>query len=135
MASKTEIAWSYFEHLTNGELDAAAALLDDEGTWWTCGSRDTKPMAVHKELFPKAMAMVPFRFTLRQAVAEGDTVVLELESHAVMPDGEPYDNVYSFIITMRGDLLSEVREYSDSLYVSQRAPAMKALYAGGGQSS
>jgi len=131
VAGNAELAWAYFEHLGAGALEAAAALLDDEGTWWTCGSRDTKPMALHKELFPKAMAMVPFTFTKRQAFAEGDRVLLELESHAVMPDGEPYENVYAFVITMRDGLMFEVREYSDSLYVSQRAPAMKALYAGG----
>jgi hypothetical protein len=131
MSRSKEVAWAYFQYLSEGSLDAAAALLHDDGTWWTCGSRRTIAMEKHKRLFPKALSMVPMQFTFRTAVEEGDRVVLELESHAMMPDGRSYDNVYSFVMTLRDGLIYEVREYSDSAYVALMAPTMKALYAEG----
>lgn len=122
------IAWSYFDLLSQDRFGEAAALLIDGGTWWTCSARTPRSMRDHKELFPKVLAMVPMRFTLHRAIAEGDVVVLELESHATMPDGQLYNNVYSFVMTLWDGRILHAREYSDTESVAATAPAMMALF-------
>ncbi|MDQ7903732.1 AMP-binding protein [Phytohabitans sp. ZYX-F-186] len=124
----TRLAWSYFQRLNEGRLDEAADLLDDEGTWWTCGSRRELPMATHKRLFPAALRAAPMRFVLRGAVERGDQVVLELESHADLPDGAAYHNVYAFVVTVRSGRLWQVREYFDTAHLAAVAPSLKRAY-------
>lgn len=124
------IAWSYFDLLSQDRFDDAAALLLDGGTWWTCSARTPRTMREHKKLFPKALEMVPMRFTLQRAIEEGDVVVLEVESRATLPDGELYNNVYSFVMTMWDGRILHAREYSDTASVAASAPAMMAAFNG-----
>jgi len=124
-----ELAWSYFALLGDGDVEGAAALLDDDGTWWTCGGRQEIPMRRHKELFPQVMSRLPLAFERRSTLVAGDTVVLELRSHAELPDGQRYDNVYAFVVETRDGRLLHVREYNDTAHLAKVAPAIKALYA------
>ena len=126
----TRLAWSYFQHLNEGRVDEAADLLDDEGTWWTCGSRRELPMLTHKRLFPAALRAAPMRFVLRGAVEQGDNVVLEVESRADLPDGATYHNVYAFVITIRSGRFWQVREYFDTAHLAEVGPSIKKAYGG-----
>lgn len=123
------IAWAYFERLNESDYQGAAATLADDGVWWTCLSRTETTMAEHKALFPAALSAVPMRFVLHNAYAEGDTVILEAESHADLPDGRLYNNLYVYIVTIRDGLISAVREYSDTKHVADMSDTLMSLYA------
>lgn len=126
-----EVAWGYFAHLSAGELDEAAALLADEGSWWTCGSRRAVPMAEHKVLFRQVLAAVPMRFTHVATHVAGDRVILEAESHAPLPDGGELHNVYAFIVTVEDGRIAHVREYDDTATLAEMAPRLRTFYADG----
>jgi ketosteroid isomerase-like protein len=95
-----EIAWSYFELIGEGRIEEAQALLHDAGTLWSSGPRKAIPMRTQKATAADILRAVPMKFTLLDAIAEGDKVVLELESHAKTEDGQDYNNVYAFIMTI-----------------------------------
>lgn len=46
-----------------------------------------------------------------------DTVIIEATSEASLHDGRSYANRYAFIFRFEGDVLREVREYSDTAHV------------------
>jgi uncharacterized protein len=46
---------------------------------------------------------------------EGDTVVLELHVGAILSNGRRYDNDYCFVTKVRNGLISQMREYMDTL--------------------
>jgi ketosteroid isomerase-like protein len=113
MASNTEIAWSFFELESQGRLEEALELLGEDGTWWNVRTRQAVPMSEMKASIPKFLAQVPIRFDLHNAMADGDRVILEMESHAVRADGKEYNNVYCFVITVSGGKIQHAREYLD----------------------
>lgn len=51
-------------------------------------------------------------------IAQGDSVMVEATSHAVLANGRVYHNRYIFLFHFTGDLIREVREYSDSAHVN-----------------
>lgn len=130
-SSAVEVAWSYFDHLNHDRIDDAVAVLDPAGTWWTCGSRRERPMAEHIGLFPRVLAVVPMRYELRCGHDAGEVAVLEMSSHAELPGGRRFHNVYAFVITVGDGRLVHVREYNDTAHLLEVAPDIKALYAAG----
>jgi uncharacterized protein len=127
--SNKQLAWSYFEFLNEDRTAEAAALLNPAGTWWSSsGVRRVKPMTEHLSKFEAAMKMVPMRFILHGAIEEGETVAIELESHADLPNGNHYNNVYTFVMTMWEGRILHVREYGDTAHVAAMAPEMQAMY-------
>ena len=51
------------------------------------------------------------RMTVRNTVAEGDQVALEVVSHGVLKNGRVYDNEYHLLMRLRGGKIAAVREY------------------------
>ena len=122
MTSNKEIAWSYFELVGEGRIDEAMALLHDAGTLWSSGPRKAIPMRTQKETAAAILRAVPMKFTLLDAIAEGDKVVLELESHAPADDGTEYNNVYAFIITLFQGKILHIREHADTRHTMEKLP-------------
>ncbi|HEV7759833.1 MAG TPA: nuclear transport factor 2 family protein [Acidimicrobiales bacterium] len=130
MGSNAEVAWSFFELLGRGRIDEALAVLDDDGTWWHVRTRRAYPMRRHKRQLARAWSIVPLQFTRFRTVEDGDTVVLELASHAQLPGGGAYDNRYVYVVTMGAGTLLHVREYSDTAYGDRvLTPEIQALFA------
>lgn len=78
-----------------------------------------------------AADQLPMAFTLRAAYEVGDTVVLEAESVATMPDGSAYRNWYCYVVTTFGDCILHVRVYPDTnVVVNLRAkmPTMREAF-------
>jgi ketosteroid isomerase-like protein len=113
MASSSDIAWSYFELLSEGRLEEAVELLDDDGSLWNSGTRTAMPFRELKDNVRKLWDQVPMRFVRHDAWGAGDRAVLELESHATRPDGTPYNNVYCFVVTIADGKITQLREYTD----------------------
>jgi ketosteroid isomerase-like protein len=126
-----EIAWSYFERLSEGDVDGALALLNDTGTWWNLRERVVVPIRDMKPKIAAAMEQLPLRFTLRSAVEAGDVVVIEVDSVATMPTGDLYANQYCYIITVWGDGIMHLRAYPDTERAAdmhQAMPSMRDLF-------
>ncbi len=47
-------------------------------------------------------------------IAEGDTVVVLWDGHAVAKDGQPYDNRYCWVMRMEGGKVKEAVAFFDS---------------------
>jgi uncharacterized protein len=58
------------------------------------------------------IAVSPFAATV-----DGDRVAIEAESRAKLHDGTAYNNRYHFLFIFRGNLIAEVKEYSDTHHV------------------
>ena len=129
MVDNGRTAWAFFERLGEGRIDDALALLDDAGTWWHVRTRQAYPMPDHKRVLARAWSIVPLRFTLHRTVEDGGDVVLELESHAELPDGGGYNNRYCYVITVVDGALRHVREYSDTAYGDRAlTPEVQAMF-------
>jgi ketosteroid isomerase-like protein len=109
-----EIAWSHWRCLNDGDIEASLEPLNDAGTWWNISRRTPTPMRDFKDTIRGALGVIPIRFTLHSAIEEDDRVLLELESHASLPGGATYNNVYCFVCTLWGDSVLHVREYFDN---------------------
>jgi ketosteroid isomerase-like protein len=113
MASSSDIAWSYFELLNAGRIEEAFAVLDDSGTQWGLNTKQTVPLSALKGAVRRLWQKAPMHFTRQNAFDAGDHAILELESHATRPDGEPYHNWYCFVITIANGKIVHMREYAD----------------------
>lgn len=114
MPSNKDIAWSYYDLLNQHRTEEAIAVLHDDGSFWNVRTRASTPTRDQKEYIRSVMGDVPMQFTLRNAVEEGDQVVLELSSHGVMDDGWVYANEYCFVISIRDGKIFDLREYLDT---------------------
>jgi len=47
--------------------------------------------------------------------SDGDVVIIEERMRATLPDGRPYDNAYCFVFELKDGLISQVREYMDTM--------------------
>jgi uncharacterized protein len=120
--SPKQLAWHFFELLNERRIDDALALLDDEGSWWNVGPRTAVPMPTFKVSGAAIMGMMPMHFTLHNAIAEGDTVLLEHESVSPKPGGGTYNNRYCHVMVVRGPKILHVREYPDTKYAAEMLP-------------
>ena len=123
-----DIAWSFWRQLGEGEIEAALALLADDGIYWvnTADDRSDRPMARMKAFFRKNMRLVPMRFVRHDTLTDGDRVVLELESFGETELGT-YNNRYCFVMTVRDGLIVRINEYVDTHYAAQAlVPLLRA---------
>jgi ketosteroid isomerase-like protein len=116
------IAWGFFEALSDGRVDEAMAMLDDAGSWWNVGPRTAVPMTTFKVSGAKIMRLMPMKFSLHNAIAEGDTALLEVESASPKPDGGTYNNRYCYVVVVSEGRLLHVREYPDTKYAAEILP-------------
>lgn len=66
---------------------------------------------------PKAQSTLmqsPIKMELVEIIAEGNLVMLEASTDALLKNGKHYDNAYSLIFAFRDGKIAEVREYSCS---------------------
>jgi len=117
-----EIAWRYFELIGEGRIAEAQDLLLDEGTLWSSGPRKAIPLSTQKATAADILRAVPMKFTLLDAIAEGDKVALEIESHAKTEDGDDYNNVYVFIMTISDGKILHIREHADMHHSFEKLP-------------
>ena len=102
--------------LRTGKVDRGA-VTGDFSWWW---NRD---LAFDYDTFAEvlgglhAATVDGITVTPGLVVAEGETVMVEATSQAPLKDGRVYANRYVFVIHFTGDLVREVREYSDTALV------------------
>jgi uncharacterized protein len=119
-----KIVLSFFENFSSGKMEQALALMADNATWSVMGKPDkfalagTKTKAQFAELVKGIGAAMPkgLRVTPKGITAEGDRVALEAESYGETANGKVYNNMYHFLIEVRGGKVQAVREYLDTIH-------------------
>jgi ketosteroid isomerase-like protein len=66
-----------------------------------------------------------FSVEVHRILADGDHVVVEHTGHNETPDGRRYDNNYCWVCRFDGGLIREIREYMDTLLVTETFGADK----------
>jgi ketosteroid isomerase-like protein len=119
-----KIVLSFFENFSSGKMEPALAMMADNATWSVMGKPDkfalagTKTKAQFTELVKGLGAAMPkgLRVTPKGVTAEGDRVALEAESYGETANGKVYNNMYHFLIEVRGGKIQAVREYLDTIH-------------------
>ena len=119
------LASRFFERYDANDIAGALDLLADDATWWIAGKPGELPAAgVHdKEQISRVFHRMEgrlkngLRMKVKSAIAEGDRVALEIESHGELQNGRVYNNEYHTIVTVRDGKIRQVREYLDTQHV------------------
>jgi uncharacterized protein len=121
----TQLARSFFERFDANDIAGVLDLLADDASYWLAGKPGQLPgvgtlsKAQIAEVYQRMGERLTdgLRMTVRNTVAEGDQVALEVVSHGVLKNGRVYDNEYHLLMRLRGDKIVAVREYYDSFHV------------------
>ena len=119
-----KIVLGFFENFSSGKMEQALGMMADNATWSVMGKPDkfalagTKTKAQFSELVKGIGAAMPkgLRVTPKGVTAEGDRVALEAESYGETANGKVYNNMYHFLIEVRGGKIQAVREYLDTIH-------------------
>ncbi|HKE96678.1 MAG TPA: nuclear transport factor 2 family protein [Povalibacter sp.] len=119
------VAVSFFERLHARDIPGALDLLSDDASYWILGRREVIPTSGthNKDRMTKIMTAMMERFengmdmTVKNVIAEGDQVALEVESYAPLKNGRVYNNQYHIRMRIRDGRIAEVREYLDTQHV------------------
>ena len=122
-----QIARSFFERLHARDIPGALDTLSDEVSYWIVGRREAIPSSgTHNKqamarMFGAMMARLEngMDMTIKNAIAEGDQVSLEVESYGRLKNGRVYNNQYHMLMRVRDDRIVEVKEYLDTQHVYQ----------------
>lgn len=117
-----QTAGEFFARFSAGDIPGAVDLLSSDARWWIAGKRELFPAAgwYTKEEIAKLFARMTSRLkdglamTIKNAIAEGDLVALEVESHGELTNGRVYHNQYHTLMRVFAGQIREVREYSDT---------------------
>ena len=103
----------------NWHEDHRIGVLYTRSRWWWNGGLDL-PVAEFRDLLTELTVQTEagIAVTPGLVIAQGDSVMVEATSHAVLANGRVYHNRYIFLFHFTGDLIREVREYSDSAHVN-----------------
>jgi uncharacterized protein len=117
----------YVAALQAGDTSAVRALFAEDATWTlragelpmsgTWAGRDV----IMDEFFAVAMANyepATIEIDVTAMLADGNQVVLQWTTRTRTRDGRPYENGCIGIFTLRDGKIQAVREYMDTLYVS-----------------
>jgi ketosteroid isomerase-like protein len=119
-----QTAAEFFVRFSAGDIPGAVGLLSADATWWLAGKPELFPLAgLHTKeeiarLFTRMISRLKagLSMTVKNAIAEGDLVALEVESHGELSNGRVYHNEYHTLMRVRGGKICEVREYNDTLH-------------------
>ncbi len=115
-------AREFFTRFSAGDIPGAVDLLSSDATWSLAGKRELFPVAgcYTKEEIAQLFARMASRLksglamTVKNAIAEGDLVALEIESDGELKNGRAYQNEYHTLMRVSAGKIREVREYSDT---------------------
>jgi len=125
IAANKKIASDLLACFTAGDVARALDMMTDDATWWIAGKPGQLPVVgTHDKqqiarVFHGMLGQLRngLRMTVKGAIAEGDKVALEVESHGELRNGRVYDQEYHMLITIRDGKISAVREYLDTQHV------------------
>ena len=124
IAANKRLVTNFLERFIEGGIDAAATLLADDAVWMIpaksrFGASLDRRQAIEAfrgtgEFFTGRM-----RFEIHGITAEGDRVAVEVENWVNLNSGGVFNNLYHFLFVIRDGRIAQVKEYFDTLYVSE----------------
>lgn len=122
--NKTLVRAAY-DSISAGELDGFMDRLADDVKWTFFGKHRFAGTLVGKEdilnnlLTPLADKLVNgLKVNINTVIAEGDKVVIEATGESKVVGGGTYNNIYCYVVTVRNNKITEMREYLDTELVS-----------------
>lgn len=120
-----ELVRKYFSALGSGDVAGAMSMMTDDGTFWVAGKPELLPIAGLKSKQEIVQVFAGLGVMLKEGlemkitgmVAEGDKVALESESYGKASNGRIYNNLYHYLLEIRGGKIASVKEYMDTLHV------------------
>jgi ketosteroid isomerase-like protein len=125
---------NYWALMSDGKIDDAFALLDEDVNWWVLGFGDFKGKAKFRESNEWFLSLLTddgAKFTPGRMIAEGDTVALTMESRALTKTGRKYENNYALMFEVRDGLIVSAREYHDTRHAWDALEVDSGAAAGG----
>jgi ketosteroid isomerase-like protein len=120
-AQNKELLQQIFDALAAGNSRPFVDSMADDFRWIISGNSSwsrtyESKQAVLNELFPVLRVMMAdrVRTIAHRFIAEGDHVVVEARGKNVTRAGQPYENSYCFVFTLRDGKLIEGIEYMDT---------------------
>ena len=115
----------FFKRLDASDIAGAVSMMTDDATWWIAGKPGTNPTVgtLPKEkigkLFHRMLSQMTegIRMTVKECIAEGNKVAIELESYAKLKNGRVYNQQYHVAAEVRDGRICKVREYLDTQHV------------------
>ena len=111
--------------MSQGRIEPLFDLMAEDVTWrWMGVSQWTrtfvgKQMVVGKLFAGVAETIGAFSVEVLHIHADGDHVVVEHSGRNELPDGRRYDNIYCWVFRFQDGYVREVREYMDTLLVTE----------------
>jgi ketosteroid isomerase-like protein len=133
-ASPKEVGWSYLQAVSDGRVDDANALLDDNGTARVndLSRKMEGPLSLMKKTMAAIVSVVPLRFTLHNSFEGGEFAALEVESNAETTHGV-YNNRYCMIVQVRDGKIIDFVEYLDTRHADLLLAAVEEGLAARGE--
>jgi ketosteroid isomerase-like protein len=125
--SNKRVVSEFIEAVYAGDMERVAAVLAEDAHWHfhgrlpVCGDYGSRREILEDMLGREAMPLYePGSLTVevKSMIAEGDTVAVEWRGRGRSVKGGTYDNDYSFFFEVRDERITSLREYCDTLHVS-----------------
>ena len=125
IAENKQLASEFFARFSANDIAGALDTLTDDANWWIAGKPDQLPAAgahskeqIASVLYGMAGRLKDgLKMTVKNLMAEGNRVAVEVESYGELQNGRVYNNEYHFLLTIRAGRISEVKEYLDTQHV------------------
>ena len=120
-----QLAREFFARFTAKDVAGALDTMADDMSWWIAGKTGQLPTAGphgKAQMARMFQAMTGelkdgLKFTVKNVIAEGEQVAIELESYGELRNGRVYNNQYHTLMIIRDGKIREVREYLDTQHV------------------
>jgi ketosteroid isomerase-like protein len=120
------VANEFLRVFSSGDVPAILDRLDDGATWWVSGKAEGFAGTKSKEEMGKLLegVVTVYKAGALQVkpvamIAEGDRVVVEVEAYGELTNGRVYNPESVWILQVKGDKVTSVREYLDTQHAQE----------------
>lgn len=119
-----DIVSEFFRQVSNGNMQKAFELVDDQVNWWIPGTLPFSGTKTKEQYFQVVSAIqkgfpAGFSIIVSSLIAEGNKVAAEAESSGKHVNGKDYNNKYHFLFEVEDGKIISVKEYMDTLHLYQ----------------
>lgn len=127
LTGNKKLALDFLNLAFANRVQAALELLSADASWWVLGDPQRLKVSGSKDrrqierLLTGLTQAIPggMQIVVHGITAEHDRVAVEVESEGVWHNGKRYHNHYHFLLKIGAGTILQVREYMDTLHVSE----------------
>lgn len=123
---KKDMVTATIRAMLGGHLDPDTPDVADDVHWVMAKSLashlpliTTKEQLLARTTGSKGMFPGGLTTDIHNVFCDGDSVIVEMRNSGEAANGKTYDNDYCLVVDLVDDKIQEIREYQDSLHVSQ----------------